>query len=245
MNFFTHLGKFLFMLREMFSKPENTRLYWKELMHQCNEIGIRSLTIVIIISIFLGAVTTVQTAYQLVTPFIPKTVIAVIVRDNIILELAPTLICVVLAGVVGSRIASELGNMRISEQIDALKMMGINTKTYLILPKIVAALIVVPLLVIIAAVLGIWGGKVAGELSGILPNATYTQGLLESFIPYNVVFALSKSYTYAFIISSVPAYFGYYVEGGALEIGRSSTKSVIISCILILLADYVLAALLL
>ena len=245
MNFFTHLGRYLLMLRGMISKPENWRLYWKELMHQCNEIGIRSITIVVIISIFLGAVTTVQTAYQLVTPLIPKTVIAVIVRDNIILELAPTLTCVVLAGVVGSRIASELGNMRISEQIDALKMMGINTKTYLILPKIVAALIVVPCLVVLAAVLGIWGGKVAGELSGILSPTTFNQGLLENFIPYNVFFALSKTYTYAFIISSIPAYFGYHVEGGALEIGRSGTKSVIVSCILILLADYVLAALLL
>lgn len=245
MNFFTHLGRYFMMLRDMFSRPENWRIYWKELMHQCNEIGIRSITIVVIISLFLGAVTTVQTAYQLVTPFIPKTIIAVIVRDNIILELAPTLTCVVLAGVVGSRIASELGNMRISEQIDALKMMGINTKTYLILPKIVAALLVVPLLVILAAVLGIWGGKVAGDLSGILPPSTFNQGLLENFIPYNVFFALSKTYTYAFIISSVPAYFGYHVEGGALEIGRSSTKSVIISCVLILFADYVLAALLL
>ncbi len=149
MNFFTHLGRYLLMIKGMFARPENMRLYWKELMHQCNEIGVRSLGIVIIISIFLGAVTTVQTAYQLVTPLIPKSIIAVIVRDNIILELAPTLICVVLAGVVGSRIASELGNMRISEQIDALEIMGINTKTYLILPKIIAALIVVPCLVII------------------------------------------------------------------------------------------------
>ncbi|MFN9710570.1 MAG: MlaE family ABC transporter permease [Bacteroidota bacterium] len=245
MNFFTHLGRYLLMLRGMISKPENWRLYWKELMHQCNEIGIRSITIVVIISIFLGAVTTVQTAYQLVTPFIPKTIIAVIVRDNIILELAPTLTCVVLAGVVGSRIASELGNMRISEQIDALRMMGINTKAYLILPKIIAALIVVPCLVVLAAVLGIWGGKVAGELSGILSPVTYNQGLLENFIPYNVFFALSKTYTYAFIISSIPSYYGYHVEGGALEIGRAGTKSVIVSCVLILLADYVLAALLL
>ena len=221
------------------------RLYWKELMHQCNEIGIRSVGIVVIISIFLGAVTTVQTAYQLITPLIPKTVIAIIVRDNIILELAPTLICVVLAGVVGSRIASELGNMRISEQIDALEIMGINTKTYLILPKIVAALIVVPCLVVLAAVLGIWGGKMAGSLSGILPPEIYNDGLLEDFIPYNVIFALSKTYTYAFIISSIPAYYGYNVQGGSLEIGRASTKSVIISCILILLADYALAALLL
>lgn len=245
MNFFYHFGRYLLMLKEMFSKPENYRLYWKELMHQCNEIGVRSIGIVVIISIFLGAVTTVQTAYQLVTPLIPKTVIAVIVRDNIILELAPTLICVVLAGVVGSRIASELGNMRISEQIDALKIMGINTKTYLILPKIIAALIVVPCLVVLAAVLGIWGGKVAGEISGILPPETYNQGLLEEFIPYNVVFALSKTYTYAFIISSIPAYYGYHVEGGSLEIGRASTKSVIVSCILILFADYALAAILL
>jgi len=245
MTILTHFGRYLLMLKGMFSKPENLRLYWKELMHQCNEIGFRSIGIVVIISIFLGAVTTVQTAYQLVTPLIPKTVIAVIVRDNIILELAPTLICVVLAGVVGSRIASELGNMRISEQIDALKIMGINTKTYLILPKIVAALIVVPFLVILAAVLGIWGGKFAGELSGILPAQIYNQGLLEDFIPYNVFFAMSKSYTYAFIISSVPAYYGYHVEGGSLEIGRASTKAVIISCILILFADYTLAAILL
>lgn len=233
------------MIKGMFSKPENHRLYWKELMHQCNEIGIRSVGIVVIISVFLGAVTTVQTAYQLITPLIPKTVIAVIVRDNIILELAPTLICVVLAGVVGSRIASELGNMRTSEQIDALEIMGINTKAYLIMPKILAALIVVPCLVVLAAVLGIWGGKVAGEISGILPADIYNEGLLEDFIPYNVVFALSKTYTYAFIISSVPAYYGYHVQGGALEIGRSSTKSVIVSCILILLADYALAAILL
>lgn len=229
----------------MVSKPENWKLYWKELMHQCNEIGVRSIGIVVIIAVFLGAVTTVQTAYQLVTPLIPKSVIAVIVRDNIILELAPTLICVVLAGVVGSRIASELGNMRISEQIDALEIMGINTKAYLIMPKILAALIMVPCLVILAAVLGIWGGKVAGELSGILPNEIFNQGLLEDFIPYNVFFAMSKAYTYSFIISSIPAYYGYHVQGGSLEIGRAGTKSVIVSCILILLADYALAAILL
>ncbi|HMP87960.1 MAG TPA: ABC transporter permease, partial [Lacibacter sp.] len=120
-----------------------------------------------------------------------------------------------------------------------------NTKAYLVLPKILAALIVVPCLVVLAAVLGIWGGKVAGELSGILPPQTFDQGLLEDFIPYNVFFAMSKSYTYAFIISSIPAYFGYHVEGGALEIGRAGTKAVIVSCILILLADYALAAILL
>ncbi len=245
MNFFTHLGRYLLMLKGMFSKPENWKIYWKELMHQCVEIGIGSLGIVAIISLFLGAVTTVQTAYQLVSPLIPMSTIGIIVRDNIILELAPTLICVVLAGVVGSKIASELGNMRTTEQIDALEIMGINTKAYLVMPKILAALIMVPALVVIAAVLGIWGGRVAGAASGILSSNIFDQGLLEEFIPYNVFFALSKAYTYAFIISSIPAYFGYNVKGGALEIGRASTTSVVISCILILFADYILAALLL
>ena len=229
----------------MFSKPENMKMYWKEFIHQCSDIGIGSLGIVIVISIFMGAVSTVQTAYQLVSPLIPKSAIAQIVRDTVILEFAPTLICIVLAGVVGSKIASELGNMRVSEQIDALEIMGINTKTYLVLPKILAALLVIPMLVVIAAVLGGWGGRLAGSAANIISNSTFDKGLLEGFLPYNVVFALAKGYTFAFLISSVPAYFGYYVQGGSLEIGRASTKAVVTSCILILFADYILAALLL
>jgi phospholipid/cholesterol/gamma-HCH transport system permease protein len=245
MTIFHDIGRYLLMLKGMFSKPENGKMYWKEFIHQCAEIGIGSLGIVAIISVFMGAVSTVQTAYQLVSPLIPLSTIAQIVRDTVILEFAPTLVCIVLAGVVGSKIASELGNMRVSEQIDALEIMGINTKTYLVLPKIVAALVMIPMLVVIAGVLGIWGGRVAGIMTGILSGSTYDQGLLESFIPYNVVFAMAKAYTFAFIISSVPAYFGYYVQGGALEIGRASTRAVVISCILILFADYILAALLL
>ncbi len=229
----------------MFSKPENGKMYWKEFMHQCSEIGIGSLGIVIIISIFMGAVSALQTAYQLVSPFIPLSTIAQIVRDTVILEFAPTLVCIVLAGVVGSKIAGELGNMRVSEQIDALEIMGINTKTYLVLPKILAALVVIPMLVIISAVLGIWGGRIASVASGILSPSVYDKGLLQYFQPYNVFFALIKSYTFAFIISSIPAYHGYYVKGGALEIGRASTKSVVVSCVMILFADYILAQLLL
>src|ERR1700753_1552651 len=227
MTFFTEFGRYLLMLRGMLSKPENAKMYWKEFMHQCSELGIGSLGIVIIISFFMGAVSALQTAYQLVSPFIPKSTIAQIVRDTVILEFAPTLVCIVLAGVVGSKIAGELGNMRVSEQIDALEIMGINTKTYLILPKIAAALLVIPLLVIISAVLGIWGGRLAGTMSGILSANTYDKGLLQYFQPYNVFFALIKAYTFAFIISSIPAYYGYYVKGGALEIGRASTNSVV------------------
>lgn len=233
------------MLKGMVAKPENAKVYWKEFMLQCNDIGIGSLGIVSIVSVFMGAVSAVQTAYQLVSPLIPKSTIAQIVRDTVILEFSPTLVCIVLAGVVGSKIASELGNMRVSEQIDALEIMGINTKTYLVMPKIGAALLMIPLLVVISMVLGILGGRLAGEASGILSNDTYDRGLAESFNTFNVWFALIKAYTFAFILSSIPAYYGYYVKGGALEIGRSSTKAVVVSCIMILLADYALAALLL
>jgi phospholipid/cholesterol/gamma-HCH transport system permease protein len=229
MNFFTHFGKYILMLKGMFSKPENAKLYWKEFMHQCSDIGIGSLGIVSIISVFMGAVSTVQTAYQLISPLIAKTAIAQIVRDTVILEFAPTLVCIVLAGVVGSKIASELG----------------NTKTFLIMPKILAAIITIPMVVVMAMVLGIYGGRLAGSTAGILSTETFDRGLADGFMPFNVTFSLIKAYTFAFIISSIPAYYGYYVKGGALEIGRSSTKSVVVSCIMILLADYALAALLL
>jgi phospholipid/cholesterol/gamma-HCH transport system permease protein len=245
MNIFTRLGEFLLMLKGMFTKPENLRIYWKELMHQCVELGIGSLGIVSIISVFIGAVSTLQTSYQFVSPIISKSVIAQIVRDTVILEFAPTITCIVLAGVVGSKISSELGNMRVSEQIDALEIMGINTKAYLILPKVLAALIMIPLLVIIAMGLGIWGGRLIGDFTNILPHEIYDKGLVESFVPYNVQFALTKAYTFAFIITAIPAYFGYNVKGGALEIGRASTTAVVTSCIMILLADYILAAVLL
>src|SRR5512138_634167 len=197
MTLFSEIGKYVLMIKGMFSKPENGKMYWKEFMHQCSEIGIGSLGIVAIISVFIGAVSVVQTAYQLTSPLIPRYTISQIVRDTVILEFAPTLVCIVLAGVVGSKIAGELGNMRVSEQIDALEIMGINTKAYLVLPKIIACLIMIPLLVILAMVLGIWGGRFAGQAANILSNETFDRGLLLDFIPYNVTFALTKAYTFS------------------------------------------------
>lgn len=245
MTLFSTIGSYLLMIKGMFTKPENLKMYWKELMHQSVEIGMGSLGIVAVISVFMGAVSAVQTAYQLTSPILPKETIAQIVRDTVILEFAPTLVCIVLAGVIGSKIAGELGNMRVSEQIDALEIMGINTKSYLVMPKIIAALITIPMLVILAMVLGIYGGRLAGSLGGILSTDTYDRGLVESFVPKNVWFALAKAYTFAFIISSVSSFYGYHVKGGALEIGRASTTAVITSCILILFADYILASFLL
>ncbi len=244
-QFLEHLGRITIMLKESIGVPENRRVYWKEFIEQCNDIGIRSLPIVIVISFFLGAVLTIQTAYQLVSPLVDKPVIAQIIRDSTILELSPTVICIVLAGVVGSKIASELGNMRVSEQIDALEIMGINTKTYLILPKIIAATIMVPSLIVLSIGICIWGGYIAGMFSSIITEEQFVQGLTQGFLPYNLFFAMAKALTFSLIISIIPSYYGYYVRGGALEIGRASTTSVVVSCILILLGDYVLSILLL
>ena len=245
MKIFTHLGSYILTMKGMFARPENSKMYWREFMHQCVEVGIRSLPIVLIISVFLGAVMTVQTSYQLVSNIIPKTTIAVVVRDSLILELSPRVICVVLAGVVGSRIASELGNMRISEQIDALEIMGINTKAYLIAPKILAALITVPMLISLSIIVAIWGGRFVGDLAGIIDTDTYDRGLRSEFIPYNIAVAMVKAFVFAYLISSVSAFFGYHVRGGAFEIGRTSTRAVVISCILILLADYIITLIML
>ncbi len=239
--FFEHLGRLFLMIQGGFTRPENRKVYWKEFMEQCNDIGIRSLPIVLIISIFLGMVLTIQLSYQLVSPLVPKTVIATLVRDSSILELCPTVVCIVLAGVVGSKIASELGNMRVSDQIDALEIMGINTKSYLILPKILAAMIMVPALIIISIGISIWGGYMAGIFSHILSRQQFIIGLTTDFVPYNLFFAMMKAFVFALIISIVPSYFGYHVKGGALEIGKASTTSVVISCILILCADYALS----
>src|SRR5678809_517957 len=194
MTFFNELGRFFLMLKGMFTRPENGKMYWKEFMHQCSEIGIGSLGIVAIISVFIGAVSVVQTAYQLTSPFIPRYTISQIVRDTVILEFAPTLVCIVLAGVVGSKIAGELGNMRVSEQIDALEIMGINTKSYLVMPKVLGALITIPLLVIISMVLGIWGGRFASIMTDIVSSDTFDKGLLENFSSFSVTFALIKAY---------------------------------------------------
>ncbi len=245
MNLIYHFGRYLILIKSLFTKPENTALYWKETLRQMNSIGVGSVVIVAIISVFVGAVTSVQTAYQLVSALIPKSVIGSIVSDSTILELAPTITCLVLAGKVGSNIASELATMRVTEQVDALEIMGVNISAYLIGPKIVAAMIIVPMLIIIATFLGIGGGLTAGVLSEAISQEEFIRGAQASFRPFNVALCLIKSVTFAFIITSVSAYQGFFTRGGALEVGIASTQAVVYSCILILLSDYILAELLL
>lgn len=245
MKLFYHFGKYLIFLRSMFSKPEKFKVYVKRTFVEMNNIGIGSLPIVAIIAIFQGAVTTLQIAYQLVTPFVPPTTIGAIVSDSSMLELAPTITCLVLAGNVGSHIASEIGNMKVDEQIDALEVMGINSMGFLALPKIVAGVITIPMLIILSIFLSNVGGIIAGSAAGIMSPDEFIQGSRESFLPFNLAFSLIKAVTYAFIITTVSSYQGYNTSGGAIEVGKSSTNAVVYSAILILFFDYVLSQLLL
>lgn len=238
-------GKYILLIGSLFKNRERFGVYVRLIIDEAVLIGIDSVFIVVIVSTFIGAVTAVQTAFNLVSPFVPLYIIGTIVRDMTILELAPTITSVVLAGKVGSHIAGGLGTMRITEQIDALEVMGINSASYLILPKIIAALLTFPLLVIIAGFLSIYGGYLAGVLTGALTAKEYIYGIRFEFQSYNVAFAIIKSLVFAFLISSISSFHGYYTKGGALEVGQSSTTAVTHSCIAILLADYLLAQLLL
>lgn len=238
-------GSFVLFLRGMLVRKERFATLWNRTIDEAILIGVDSVVIVSIVSAFIGAVTCVQIAYNFTNPLIPKSTIGYMVREMTILELAPTITCIVLAGKVGSSIAGGLGTMRITEQIDALEVMGINSASYLVLPRMLAAIITFPLLVIMAMALGIIGGYLAGTLSGAMTGEEYVEGIRDSFLPYNIVFALIKSVVFAFLISGISAYKGFYTRGGALEVGAASTSAVTNSIIAILLADYVLAAVLL
>lgn len=208
-------------------------------------IGAGSLGLIAIISSFIGAVMTLQIAFQLVSDFIPKTIIGQVNRDSTILELSPTISAIVLAGKIGSAISSEIGTMRVTEQIDALEIMGINAPGYLILPKIIAGITMVPVLVIFSMALSIGGGYLGGTLSGAVTAAEYIQGITTDFNPYTIAVALTKAFVFGFIITSVPAYEGFYVKGGALEVAQASTRAVVVSCISILACDYIVTQLML
>ena len=234
-------GQYLLFLQSMVSRTERLRVLWNRTIDEAVNIGIDSVFIVSIVAAFIGAVTCVQIAYNLTNPLIPNSTIGFMVREMTILELAPTITSIVLAGKVGSSIAGGLGTMRITEQIDALEVMGINSASYLVLPRILGAILTFPLLVILAMMLSILGGYLAGTMSGALTAAEYVAGIRSDFVPYNVAFALIKSVVFAFLVSSISAYRGYFTEGGALEVGASSTTAVTHSIIAILVGDFVLA----
>jgi len=236
-----HFGRYLILIGTALSKPEKYNMYWKETIRQMHDIGIGSLVIVILISIFIGAVAAVQFAYQLNGTLVPTYYIGYVVRDMTIIELAPTITCLVLAGKVGSNMAAEIGGMRQKEHIDAMEVMGVNTAAYLVLPKIIAAVFVIPLLVAIAAFLSIMGGYIASVLPDVITHADYIRGLRSFFVPYNISMMFVKALVFAYLLTSISCYQGYYVNGGAIELGKASTNAVVISNIMILLSDYFIA----
>jgi len=244
MRFFFHLGRYCLLMKRAFAKPEKFAIYRERVLEEINILGLGSLTIVSIISIFIGAVITIQSAFSFTNPFIPLYAVGVAMRDSMILEFSPTILSLILAGKVGSSIASEISTMRTSEQIDALEIMGINSAGYLISPKIVASMLFNPILIIYSMFLGILGGYLFGIVTGVVTNYEYIYGITYDFKPFNVAYALIKAEVFAFIIASVPAYYGYYVKGGALAVGRASTTAVVYTSILILTFDLILTQLL-
>lgn len=242
---FHSLGRYLLLLRLSFRKPEKFSVYWAEVMREMVSEGIGSLGIIAIISIFIGAVATIQTAFQLVNGFIPKSVVGFITRDSMILEFSPTICSLVLAGRIGSSIASQIGTMRVTEQIDALEIMGVNTPGYLISPKIITGVTMIPVLVIISVVLGLGGGYLACAASNEVSTADYVTGLTDTFKPLTVTVCATKAVVFGFLINSICAYQGFYTSGGALEVGQAATRGVVFSCIMILFADLVISRVLL
>lgn len=245
LNAFHHIGKYFMLLGRVFKKPDNLKLYIRQSINEMVGLGLGSLGLISIISLFMGAVVTLQTVAAIDSPLIPLYTVGYATRQSFILELAPTIMCLILAGKIGSNISSEIGTMRITEQIDALEIMGVNSASYLIFPKIIAALFTIPMIVIYSMFLGLVGGWVVGLYSGMLTIEDYLYGIRWDFKTFDVVYALIKTLFFAFIITSIPSYHGYYTSGGALEIGKSSTKSVVYSSISILVINYVLTQLLL
>ena len=239
-----HFGQYFIMIKKVFSFPEKRRIFLKQLNLEIEKTGLNSLGIVTIISFFIGAVVSIQTAYNFDSPLYPKYLIGYATRESLILEFCPTMLALILAGKVGSNIASEIGSMRVTEQIDALEIMGINSASFLILPKIISTVLFFPVLIILSICIGLFGGWIGCQTSGIT-TADFLFGIKLDFNPFYVTYCLIKITVFAFIISSVSSYFGYYTKGGALDVGKSSTKAVVYSSIIVLIFNFILTDLLL
>lgn len=242
---FQAIGKYFILMGRAFSSVGEVRTYWSNFVIQMVRIGVDSIPIVALAAAFTGAVLTVQTAYQLQASFIPNTIIGSIVVPSMMLELAAVITAFILAGRVGARIAAELGTMRVSEQIDALEVMGLNSIGFLILPRVLAGIVMFPALYVIACLIGIGGGMVVAEFGGLLTVSEFMEGARQFYKPFDPYFGMIKSLTFGFIITSVACYKGYYTKGGAEGVGQSTTEAAVQSCVVILFADLLLALLLL
>lgn len=245
LRIFEHIGRYFLLMQKVFSRPEKFSIYGRRMLFETEALGMNSIGLTAIISVFIGAVITLQMAINLEAPYIPKHLIGYATRETMILEFSSTVVALILAGKVGSTIASEIGTMRITEQIDALEIMGINSASYLILPKVVAAVLFFPFLTILSIAIGVVGGYIIALFTGIMMPDDYVEGILTDFKSYSIVYSLIKMAVFAFIITSISAYCGYYAAGNSLEVGRSSTRAVVISSIVIMIFNLILTQILL
>jgi phospholipid/cholesterol/gamma-HCH transport system permease protein len=244
-KYIRNIGAYFLMLSWVIRKPKKMSIFWRMLMDELQFIGINSIPIVALMSTFMGAVISLQTASNMDSPLLPAYTVGYITQSSIILEFSPTIISLILAGKVGSNIASEIGTMRITEQIDALEIMGVNSINHLMLPKILASILYFPVLIVFSMFLGMFGGFLALVISDLQTTETYVLGLRSWFDPYNIFYALTKTVAFGFIIVSISSFYGYYVKGGSLDVGKASTKAVVVSSVVILIANFIITKLML
>jgi len=240
MKYLKNIGKYFIMLGQVFKRPQKQSIFRENLFKEIDELGIKSLGIVAFISFFVGGVVAIQTGLNVDNPLIPKYLIGFATKRSIILEFAPTFMSVILAGKVGSYITSSIGTMRVTEQIDALEVMGVNSLNHLVLPKVIATVFFYPFIVLLAMVLGILGGWVAGQVTGLFTSDDYILGIREDFKPFFIVYSLIKTMVFAFLIATIPSFYGFYVKGGSLEVGKASTQAVVWTSVVIILLNYFL-----
>ena len=243
-NWLTTFGRYLLLMGRTFSRPERIRMFLKQYVKEMAQLGVNSIGIVLLISFFIGAVICIQMKLNIQSPWMPRWVSGYTTREIMLLEFSSSIMCLILAGKVGSNIASEIGTMRVTQQIDALEIMGVNSASYLILPKIMGLITIMPFLVIFSSAMGIVGAYATSYIGHIMPPDDLTLGLQHSFKSWFVWMSIIKSLFFAFIISSVPAFFGYTVEGGSVNVGKASTDAVVSSSALILFSDVFLTQLL-
>ena len=237
-------GRYLLLMGRTFSVPERLRMFWKQYGKEMSQLGVDSIGIVLLISFFIGAVICIQMKVNIESPWMPRWVAGYTTREIMLLEFSSSIMCLILAGKVGSNIASELGTMRVTQQIDALEIMGVNSASYLILPKILGLITIMPFLVIFSSATGIIGAYGTAYIGHILTPEDLTEGLQHSFVPWFMYMSIIKSLFFAFIISSVSSFYGYTVDGGSVEVGKASTNAVVSSSVLILFSDVFLTQIL-
>lgn len=245
LKIFELIGRYFILMGKVFSRPEKRAIYRRRIIYEMESLGLNSIGLTAIISVFIGAVITLQMSINLESPFIPKYIIGYATRETMILEFSSTVVALILAGKVGSSIASEIGTMRITEQIDALEIMGVNSASYLILPKIIATVFFFPFLTIMSMGIGVAGGYVISLLTGAVNPEAYLTGIRYDFKPFYITYSLVKSSVFAFIITSISGFYGYYANGNSLEVGRASTKAVVVSSIVILIFNLILTQIML